>query len=565
MRYVAVTFVLLFGTAAVAFAQQPPAAIPDEIFYNGKIITVDPAFHIEEALAVKGEQVFAVGSNARMKALAGKNTRLTDLKGHTVIPGLGDNHDHLYNGGMAEHRGIDMSGAKSLSEMFDRIRQAVEKAKPGEVIVTNGQWDEDAVAEKHGPARQDLDKLSTDRVIVVQRFRGRAYTNSAGLKAAGISRETKTVAGLAVQKDPSGEPTGMILGTSQVNLVVPKLAPFLPGEEENALLKAQQAQLALGVTSIREPDLRPGFMRAYQNLRRNGKLNIRVSMGMGFEASEWKELPEFLEERGVGTGFGDHWLRLDCIGEMSQDGFGKGAWVREPRPEGGAKTTRNTPEQLREMMLALNRYGWRPCIHLSGDGALDGILDAYEAADKVSSIRDKRWVVEHAPMVNPDQMDRIVKLGVVITAQSHLYYKFLAEDFLMLAGKDRINQLIPMREMLEHKVMVSSGSDFYPYMSNNPFIDFYFYVTRTNGYDGRVIASEQKISREQALRVATVNNAYITFEEDVKGSLEPGKLADFLVLNQDILTVPEAQIRSLHPLATYVGGRKVFSSQEGGF
>jgi hypothetical protein len=227
-------------------------------------------------------------------------------------------------------------------------------------------------------------------------------------------------------------------------------------------------------------------------------------------------------------------------------------------------------------MLLVNRYGWRPAPHLCDRGcgrpneyeSLDLALEAYEAADRESSIRDKRWVLEHIPTVQPGQMDRMARLGVVVSAQFQPFKWGSAEYERMvekMGKRELAERQVPMRELLDHHLIVGTGSDSHGRgQIDNPFVPIYFYVTRKTE-DGRVLDPRQKISRQEALRVSTINNAYLTFEETVKGSIEAGKLADFLILSQDILTVPEDKILSIHPLATYVGGRQVFSSKDGGF
>jgi predicted amidohydrolase YtcJ len=180
----------------------------------------------------------------------------------------------------------------------------------------------------------------------------------------------------------------------------------------------------------------------------------------------------------------------------------------------------------------------------------------------VKPIGSERWVVEHIPMVRTDQLDRLAKLGIVVSAQFQPYRG--SENIIKGYGPERAERAVPMREMLDHHLIVNAGSDWGGGPVTNPFIPIYFYVTRKTE-TGAVLGAAQKISREEALRVSTLNTAYLTFEEDVKGSIEPGKLADFLILSEDILTVPDEKIRSVHPLATYVGGRKVFSLKDGGF
>ncbi len=553
------------------FGQQVPAIVMDEIFYNGKIITVDSAFSIQEAFAVKGDQFLAVGSNATVRALASSNTRLTDLRGSAVIPGLMDNHNHQYRAGERLLRGISLLGVPSLAEMLNRLRQAVANAQPGQTVFTNiGGWSEREFPEKRGPTRQELDQISSDHPVVVFRSGGEAYLNTAALKAAGVGRETEFfVVGyrrFPVPKDPTGEPTGILRGTGVFTAIAAKLIPPLTEEESKELiLQMQQQQNAMGLTSIRDISLTPEAMRAYWSLWREGKLTMRVSMGLLAAPEDADKMEQILSPWGVGPGFGDHWLRLDCVAEFSVDGTANsGAYMREPyvdAPQGNVTAPRVTAEKFRQAVLTMNRYGWRPSTHIQGDKALDLALDAYEAADRQSSIRDKRWIVEHAPMVHPDQMERMARLGILVSAQFQPYTE--ADTMIRRWGKERAERAVPMRELLDHHLVVSTGSD-WPAGTNNPFVNIYFYVTRKT-VDGKLAGAPQKISREEALRVSTINNAYMTYEEKVKGSIEAGKLADFLILSQDVLTVPEEQIRSIHPLATYVGGRKVFSSKDGVF
>ncbi|MCA1559726.1 MAG: amidohydrolase family protein [Acidobacteria bacterium] len=188
-------------------------------------------------------------------------------------------------------------------------------------------------------------------------------------------------------------------------------------------------------------------------------------------------------------------------------------------------------------------------------------MDAYEAADRERSIRGRRWIVEHIPLVLPDQMERMKRLGVVVSAQFQPYAG--AASMVRRWGKERTERALPMRELLDHGLIVSGGSD-WPGAPNNPFVNIYYYVTRTTR-DMGPIGVKQRISRQEALRVETLNNAYLTFEEEIKGSIEPRKLADFVILSDDVLTIPEEKILTIHPLATYVGGREVYAKAAGGF
>jgi predicted amidohydrolase YtcJ len=556
--------ILLVNTLVGFAAAQQSALVADEIFFNGKVVTVDAAERIAQAFAVKSGKFLAVGANAEIRKLAGPSTRRTDLRGRTVIPGLMDNHYHGYIGGMLEQRGVNLKGIKSLEKMFGRIRAAIAAAPAGQAIITTIGWAEQELAEHRAPTRAELDELAPDRPLMVMRARGDAFLNTAALKMAGISRETKKIAAMDVARDKAGEPTGQISLPGPVNYVMARVLPPAPSELQTRVIESMQERLlAMGITGIREVEMAPEAMRAYQSMRRTGRLKIRVSMGIDVSPGDWDRMDEILRPWGVSPGFGDEWLRLDSVSEFAVDGAGGLAWTREPHlqpADGGSGALRITPEQVKKAMLDVNRHGWRPAIHITGDRALDAVLDAYEAANAERSIVDRRWVVEHIPMVQADQMDRMKRLGVIVSAQIQPYRGY--EGLVRSYGQPRADRIVPMREILDKGLIVSTGSD-YPGQASesNPFLNIYFYVAR-KAQSGAVAGAEQKISRVEALRVATITNAYLTFEEKVKGSIEADKLADFVVLSSDVLTVPEDQIPAIRPIATYVGGVKMFAATD---
>lgn len=542
----------LFGFGACALvavgvlsAQQRPLVAPDAIFHNGKIVTVDAAFTIQQAFAIEGDRFLAIGANSDVLALAGPATRTIDLQGRTVVPGLADNHNHQYRAASTMLRGVDVGDVRSLPELLERIRAAAAAARPGQTVIIGAGWQPREFPEKRGPTRQELDQASPGHPLVAIRSRGEAFLNSAALKNAGLASQT-----------------GIIDSDERVAALLAKIAPLTVEDKKSMILGMQRRQLALGLTSIRELSLAPDIMRAYWELWRDGKLDMRVSMGIEAQASDADRLEEMLGPWPVGAGFGDHRLRLDSVAEFSVDGDPDDAYVREPlagEHEHSNGVIRITPEKLRQAMLTIHKYGWRPAIHVVGDKALDLVLDAYEAADKIGSIRQRRWVVEHAELVQPDQMDRMARLGVLVSSQIQPYRD--SRELLQHWGKARADRSVAIREFLDHKLSVSSGSDF-PARTNNPLVNLFFYVTRRT-LEGTTIGLPEKVTREEALRMITINNAYLTFEEDVKGSIEPGKLADFVVLSGDVMSVPEDQIPAIHPLATYVGGKKVFSGESG--
>jgi predicted amidohydrolase YtcJ len=544
------------------FGQRMQPTSPDAIFYNGKIITVVTEYDVSEAFAVSNGRFLAVGDSAEVRALAGPDTRLVDLRGHAVIPGLIDNHNHQYHLVLLSLRGIDLQDIDSLAEMLDRLGRAVKTAAPGDTIYTRmGGWDPGDFPEKRAPTRQDLDRVSREHPIVVFESRARLHVNTAALNSLGITRESGPLTRITFGKDEHGEPNGLINGRGAAALhLSAKLIPPPTLDEQKALItRMQAAQHAMGLTGIRDLQVFPDVMRAYFELWREGALSMRVSMGLELNAGEEVRLEEMLAPWGVGSGFGDEWLRIDGIAE-----FNPGDLLREPYSDSDGSDIgqlRLSEEDFKKAILIMNRYGWRPTVHVQGDKTLDLVLDAYEAADQERSIIGRRWIVEHVPLVHPEQMQRIKRLGVMVSAQYQPYTR--APTMLREWGRERTETAVPMREFLDNGIIVSGGSD-WPSFPNNPFLNIYYYVTR-NTLDLGPVGEDQRITRVEALRVMTLNNAYLTYEEKIKGSIEPGKLADFVILSKDLTTVPEDQIREIVPLATYVGGRNVYSRPASGF
>ena len=529
--------------------------VPDAVFYNGKVITVDSSNSIKEAFAVKGDKFLAVGTTREMRALAGPQTQLVDLKAKAVMPGLMDNHNHAYHAAMA-NRGIDLKEVESLAALLEGVRKAAAAAGPGKAIYVASGWQLNKFPEKHPPMRQDIDKVAPNNPVVIYLNRGQIYLNSAALKIAGVTRDTDRIGRVTIRKDNQGEPDGSITGESgTVARTADTISPATQAEKEKLILETQKQQLAVGLTSIRDLQLAPDFMRAYYEMWRGGKLLERISAGLQVNPSDMETLEDMLKPFGAGPGFGDNWLRLDCLAEFNPGTMWRGG---NPAPIPNIEAA-----IYKKAVLVSNRYGWRVSPHTDSDGAMDLVLEAFEAADKEISIRDKRWTIEHATYVQPDQMERIKALGLVISAQAQPYRG--GGNALRTLGKERAERTVPLREFMDRGIIVTGGSDWGGNSnSNNPFGNIYFYVTRRS-MEGEVVGAAQKISRTEALRVETINNAYLTFEEKVKGSIEVGKLADFVILSQDIMTVPEEQIPAITPLATYVGAKRVYSRPGGGF
>ena len=520
-----------------------PVSRPDTIYVNGKVVTLDARSSIAQAFAVRGQRIVAVGRNATIAALAGAGTRKVNLRGATVIPGLTDSHDHLWNSAKYITRGVDMVGVVTLKEMQDRLRAALVRSG-GEVVFTTTGW-----SIRPAPTRKDLDAVSsTVPIVLIARRRGVGVLNSAALVRLGISREHPMFMEARVPVDDSGEPLGTPPAYPISVYMIDALLPTMTHDQQDEMVRqAMQERNALGITSIRELAVWPEAVTALQRIRNKGELTVRMALGIEFPdltntAAHLAELPRVNRS--------DPWLFLDSVSE-------------EPWTPGSTSV-----EEFTALVRAENRMGWRHAPHvssdesrgISADDATEQTLSAYETADRDSPMDGERWYLEHVPFATPEQMERMARLGLVISTQDS-GYRPLATSPLPPQRMERQN---PIREFLDHKLVVVGGSDYAGPTAterepNNPMIPFYFYVTRkTQG--GEVRTSSERISREEALRIFTVNAAYATFEEREKGQIAPGMLADFVILNQDLMSAPEEKILDTHPLATFAGGKKVYSA-----
>jgi len=544
------------------FAPQPARSQgqdPDWILHHGKIITVDSNFSITEAVAISGDRFTAVGDNETILKLAGGRTQKINLQGRTVIPGLMDNHLHSAGGGP----GVDLSRTRTLQEILDAIAARVKQSKPGDLIVTNSDWHEAQLKEQRLPLRRDLDPISPNNPVVVVRGGHEYILNSAALQKWNITKDTPQVPGGRISRYPDGELNGELLDTARSLVALPE-RPKLSREEQLKQRAAEYHKLnAAGLTTIRHPGAPIEEYRLEEELKQRGMLTMRVNHLIRIQGNEGKRTESVIKNWGVSPDDGDHWLRIGGI-KIGIDGGFEGAWMRkpydEPYGEGGTYYgLRLVPEEdFVATAREINRLGWRLSTHAVGDRAIDMVLDAYEAASRDQSIVDKHWVIEHAFFSAADQFSRMKQLGLFLSVQNHLYVA--GPSLKKYLGADRANLTTPVRAYLNAGLPVSGGSDS-PVIPYPPLWVMYHFITRDT-ISGGVFGPEERISREDALRLMTINNARLMFEESEKGSIEPGKLADLVILSDDFLTCPPEQIRSIDVLLTMVGGKVVYQESE---
>jgi len=536
----------------------PEGEAADLILHNGRIVTVDGGFTIARAVAVRGDRFVAVGDDARIRLLASAKTRQIDLRGRTVIPGLMDGHLHNAGGGP----GVDLSSSRSVNELLAAVEARARASAAGAIIVSNGDWHEAQLKEKRLPHRRELDRVAPRNPVVLVRGGHEFILNSAALERWGISRATASPAGGEIGHDADGELNGELVDTARGLVKLPPPPKLTPEG-----IAAQMRLLnSVGLTSVRIPgsfqfggDILAPY-RMFQELKAKGELTMRVNYLMRiFDFSSVEKVRATIASWNVRPDEGDEWLRIGGMKTLIDGGF-EGGHMREPYAEpygrgGKFKGIQVVPiADYNAVVMELNRQGWRVATHAVGDAAVDQVLAAYEAADRERSIRDRRWTIEHLFIGRPDHYPRIRALGVVVSAQDHLY--LAAPSLANCWGRARAEQVTPVRTFLDEKLLVAGGTDS-PVIPYNPFWAMYHFVTRNTISDG-VYGASQRITREEALRIYTINNARLTFEEGIKGSIEPGKLADLVVLSADFLTVAESAIPSIKPLATMVGGKFVY-------
>jgi hypothetical protein len=527
---------------------------PDAIYYNAKVVTVDDRFSYAQAVAIGGDKFTAVGTNEAIRKLAGPSTRQIDLKGLTVVPGLTDNHLHSAGGGP----GVDLSRTRTLEEVLTVIGERVKKSEPGEVVVTNSDWHEAQLEGQRLPLRRDLDRVSPMSPVVVVRGGHEYILNSAALTKWNITKTTPEPAGGRISQYPDGELNGELVDTAKGLVKLPPPPARSMEQQMQDQIDEYKKLNAAGLTAVRHPGDSVESYRLRKEMQKRGVLTMRVTQLLRLGGNP-AAMEQAIEASGLSPNDGDAMLRLGGM-KLGVDGGFEGGFMRQPYEEpygehGKFRGLQTTPQdRFTETVKMLNRLNWRVFTHAVGDAAIDEVLEGYEAANAEKSIVGKRWGIEHAFMAQPDQFPRMKSLGLQISAQNHLY--LAGPSLVKYWGPKRAAWVTPVKSLLDAGLPVSGGTDsaVVPYP---PLWVIYHFVTRDT-ITGGVLGADQKISREDALRLVTRNHWYLTFEEDTKGFTAPGRYADMVVLAEDIMTVPAKRIEQMNVLMTMVGGKVVY-------
>lgn len=563
MKILASLLIATIVTFALPAHQQNESAA-DLVFRNGNIYTVTKQKPKAEAIAIKGDRIVFVGSNSAVQKYVGEKTRVVDLQGKTVVPGMTDAHHHLSGVGFREMT-LNFEGISSLQDFLAKVKERVDQAQPGQWITGRG-WIETFWTPPVFPTRWDLDKIAPSNPVFLDRADGHgAVANSAALKIAGVDKNTPSPFGGEISKDKqSGEPNGMLLDAAQ-DLVQLHVPATTPAEAERAIELGVKRDVELGWTQVQDPGGSFAEVELFKKLYGEGKIKLRIYKALSAPGRE----AATLIQKGPTLGLFDNRLTVRTLKLYADGSLGsRSAALLEPysdKPDTSGFLTIKE-EQLLPLLEQALRTGIQIETHAIGDRGNRFILDNYEKAFKAvprsqRKIAEPRWRIEHSQIVNPADIPRFAKLGVIPSMQpSHaigdLHFAPSRLGIARLAGA------YAWQSFIKAGSIIPGGSDA-PVERGEPMIEFYAATVRKDlkGFTGEGWHPEEAVSREQGLKMFTIWPAYAAFEEKLRGSIEVGKLADLTILSADIMTVPDNEILKTRCLMTVIGGEVVYEAR----
>lgn len=552
----------LSAAATLASCANIAATRADTVYLDGKVITADQRFSIAQAVAIQDGKFVAVGSSDEIRKYVGPGTRVVDLQGKTVIPGLMDSHSHMIGAGTAETT-AQVIKAKTVADAQSIIADFIKSKKipAGEWVQTSRWHPPSQLREQRYLTRQELDAVSPNHPVFVQTVGHFAMANTKALQLAGISRTTKDPVGGKIFRDTNGDATGVLEETA-IDLVADKIPKPTFDQLLTQLTAAQRIYNQSGITSTVDAALTEEQMNAYFTLAQRGQASVRTGVMWISRASTAAEFEQMLKQARFKDNSGNDWVRTAGIKIVADGGMTlKSARVREAYADDAHNhgTLALDPEAYKQSVVLANQYGWRVGTHAVGDAAVDLVLDAYAGADKQKSIMGRRFVVIHGSLMTKEQIVRARQLGVRVDAQN-IFMWDKAATVERYMGPVLANRAVPSRWFVDTLGIegTAAGTDNQVNILN-PFVGLYVMVTRKDP-NGKVYGADQALTRQEALRLYTNAGPYYTFEEKKKGSIEAGKFADMVVISADYLSVPDAQIKDIKPLQTIVDGKVVYEA-----
>jgi predicted amidohydrolase YtcJ len=546
----------LMASGARSRGEEAGRPTADLVITNARVWTVDHARPEAEAIAVIGERIVAVGSRTEIDAWRGPRTEVIDAGGRRVLPGFDDAHLHFFEGS-ARLAQLKLKDARSPEELARRIAERASRLPKGEWVL-GGTWDDQAFERPQLPTRQMIDALTPTTPVFVERYDGHmALANGLALRIAGVTASTPDPLGGAIVRDAAGQPTG-ILKDAAMGLVY----KVIPAPSRESRLRTMREGLrhaaSLGITSVQ--DMNPTYedVAAYAELLERGELTLRVSAAP--MEIRWEDQARL----GMRHAFGSAWLRLGALKGYADGSLGSTTayffepYADDPKTRGLLSDEMQPPEAMRDRLVEADAAGLQLCIHAIGDQAISIVLDQFEEVVRANGARDRRLRIEHAQHVAPKDFARFARLGVIASVQP--YHAIddgrWAESRI---GSERAKTTYAFRRFLDSGVRLALGTDWYV-APLDPMETLYAAVTRAT-LDGKHPGGwipEQKISLVEAIEAYTLGSAYAEFQESEKGDVARGKLADLVILSEDVFAVPPERIRQVTVDTTIVGGKVVY-------
>lgn len=541
--------------------EAPPECAADLILHGGTVLTMDRANRRAEAVAIRRGEIVVVGNDRAALRLAGPRTRVVDLAGRAALPGFIETHSHPMSAGRQRRAGVDVSTPpnETIEDILERVAARVRATPKGDWI-QGGRYDDTLLREMRHPTRRDLDRAAPDHPVYLVHVSGHlAAVNTAALVIAGITRDTPDPPGAKIFRDEHGEPTGVLAEDAALSLVSRHLPAATPDEMMEDLAAASAEYVAAGITSCTDASVGPEALAAYRRAVARHRFLPRVYALVNGRAFLNLEAGSLAPLEATAWGLGDDRFRIGAA-KLFADGSIQGLTGALSEPYACAPETRGvliyTPEALAARVRTLHEAGWQIAIHGNGDAAIQAILDAYEAALRAAPRADHRHRIEHCQMAREDQLERMAALGIHASVfVKHVYYWGDRHRDLFI-GPQRAARISPLRSAVRRGVRVALHSDC-PVTPVAPLAGVWTAVNRITR-NGTVLGPEQRVDIEQALRAYTSDAAFLSFEEDRKGTLEPGKLGDVTVLSADPHGVPPDMLDRLQVEMTIIGGEVVW-------
>ncbi len=534
----------------------------DYILHNARIATNgDPSF--VEALAIKDGKISATGTSPEILRLRGPATTVIDANGRTVIPGLNDSHLHLIRGGLNYNMELRWDGVPSLADALRMLKDQARRTPAPQWVRVVGGWNEFQFAEQRMPTLDEINAVSPDTPVFVLHLYDRALLNRAALRACGYDKDTPNPPGGEIQRDKQGNPTGLLVARPNAMILYAALAkgPKLPPEyQTNSTRQFMRELNRLGVTSVIDAgggsQNYPDDYQVVEELHRRGEMTVRIAYNL-FTQRPKQELDDFSKwVKAARPGEGSDFYRLNGAGEMLTYSAADFEDFLEPRPE----LSGTLEQELTPVVRLLAEHRWPFRLHATYDESISRFLNVFEAVNREVPFDGLRWFFDHAETISERNLERVKALNGGIAVQHRMAYQ--GEYFINRYGAEAAAHSPPTAKMLHMGIPVGAGTDATRVASYNPWVSLYWMATGKTVGGTSLYPEANRLGRAEALRRYTVGSAWFSGEEDKKGSLEVGKLADFAVLSADYFSIPEEEIKQLESVLTVVGGKVVYGAGE---